>query len=127
MEAADSVDAWRLVDYFKSHHRRVRSFLENTSSTFQPEYAHLVLNWLRRHPDKDQISFRDLTKVYSPSDGYDRAGFEDAIQWLMARHVLRPKKEKEDRDRSKGGQEPSPTWDIHPEYPRVDQATKYDP
>ena len=127
VESSDAVDAWRLVDYFKSHHRRVRSFLENTSSTFQPEFAHLVQNWLRRHPDKDEISLRDLTqKPIPPRRATTRRGSTTPSAGSRIGRSLRPKKEKEDRDPSTPGQKPSPVWEVHPEYPREDMSTKYD-
>ncbi|MFO0954423.1 MAG: DUF3987 domain-containing protein [Isosphaeraceae bacterium] len=86
--ARDARDAWRLVDYFKGHHRRVRACLEGRGTGGAPEGARLVLRWLTNHPD--QVSFResDLTRDL-PRLCADRALLEDGLAWLATKVSVR--------------------------------------
>jgi hypothetical protein len=56
-------DAWRLVDYFKSHARRVRAWQKDPRTFGMPHGAKLILNWLANHPEADAVSARGLTLV----------------------------------------------------------------
>jgi hypothetical protein len=105
--------AWRLVDYFKAHHRRVRAALEGHGSGGAPEGARLVLNWIRNHPEEDTVSERDLTRCY-PCLARDRAVLEDALSWLKERKAVRLTPLQK-APAGKPGRKLAPTWEIHPE------------
>jgi hypothetical protein len=106
-------DAWRLVDYFKSHHRRVRASLEGQGMGGAPEGARLVLNWVKNHPDQVSIPQSELTRTYPPSR-YDRAMMEDGLLWLQQRNALR-RTPKPDRPPRSPGRPSAPVWQIHPD------------
>jgi hypothetical protein len=106
-------DAWCLVDYFKSHHRRVRAYIEGKGMGGAPEGARLVLNWIRNHPDQVSIPQSELTRTYPPSR-YDRALMEDGLLWLQQRNALR-RTLKPDRPPGSPGRPSAPVWQIHPD------------
>jgi hypothetical protein len=111
--------AWRLVSYFKSHHRRVRASLQGRGLGGAPEGTHLILNWIRNHQDKGSFDERDLTRAY-PLFGTDRAVLEDALAWLEERHAIR--REEQEATRGKPGRKQSPTWSIHPDLTSAQSA-----
>ena len=84
----EAADAWRLVDYFKAHHRRVRAYLEGKGHGGAPEGVKSVLRWLRNHPAVDVFPESDLTRDF-PLSREDRGELEDAILWLAQRRALR--------------------------------------
>jgi hypothetical protein len=111
--ATEAADAWRLVDYFKAHHRRVRAYLEGKGLGGAPEGVRLILRWLRNHPDVEVFPESDLTRDF-PLFRDDRAELEDALLWLSQRKAVRPLA---DPARPKGtrGRKASPRWEVHPE------------
>ena len=74
--------AWRLVEYFKSQHRRVRAALEGKGVIGVPDGARLILNWINNHPEVESFPQSELTRTYPPSR-YDRATMEDGLSWLV--------------------------------------------
>jgi hypothetical protein len=117
----DSVNAWKLIDYYKGHHRRVRAFLDGVGMGSAPEYTRLILNWIKNHPDRTSFSFRDLTQAYPPSRNYDPALFEDALIWLTSRNAIRPKTERKDGEKRKPGRPGTPVYDISPQLREAQQ------
>jgi hypothetical protein len=106
--------AWRLVACFKTHARRVLAYVQGQGVAGIPRGARLILNWIRAHPEANEITFRDITKAY-PARDYPRALMEDGVAWLVRRNVLRaataPKPETPVR-----GRPPGPAWEINPEF-----------
>jgi hypothetical protein len=107
-------DAWRLASYFKSHHRRIRAHLQGKGTAGAPEGVRLVLNWIKGHPNRDRLSWRDLSQAYPPSRGYDRAMMEDALAWLVRQNALRSRRQ-DDKPRGTPGRKASLAWEIHPD------------
>jgi hypothetical protein len=82
--------AWRLVEYFKTHTRRVLSARPGERQAVPPGVAaELVMRWIRKHPDRKVVHFRDLTRRYSTAHGYDRETLLDGVSLLVRRRVLR--------------------------------------
>jgi hypothetical protein len=105
--------AWKLVDYFKGEHKRVRAALEQQGGEM-PEGARLHLNWIRNHRDATAFSERDIKLSYPPSRGYTDAMMADGRTWLRERNaiLLRPSTV---RPEGTPGNKPSPVWGIHPD------------
>lgn len=108
----EAQDAWRLVDYFKAHHRRVRAYLEGKGLGGAPEGARLILRWLRNHPHIDILPESSLTQDI-PRFRKDAAALEDGLLWLTQKKAIR---RVADPERSKGtrGRKPAPKWEVHP-------------
>jgi hypothetical protein len=104
-------DAWRLIDYFKNHHRRVRTLLEGKGVGVH-EGARLILNWIRNHPCNDVVPESELTRTY-PRFREDRALLEDGLHWLEQRNALR--RIKLESNPSGPGRKRATAWEIHPD------------
>lgn len=113
-DTVDARDAWRLVAFFKSHHRRVRAYLQGKGLAGAPEGSRLLLNWLKNHSERRSFAARDIARSYPPSRGYDRAMMEDGLTWLKDRNVIRLAQTTERADGAPG-RKPSPVWDVHPD------------
>jgi hypothetical protein len=112
--AREAADAWRLVAYFKAHHRRVRASLHGRGLGGAPEGVRVILRWLRNHPDTTAFPESELTRDF-PLFCADRAGLEDSLQWLAQRNALRRVAGRTPRDgKGKGGRKPAPVWEVHP-------------
>jgi hypothetical protein len=82
--------AWRLVEYFKTHTRRVLSARPCERPALPPRSAaDIVMRWIRNHPDQRVLRFRELTRCYSQAHGYDRQMLLDGVSLLVQRRVLR--------------------------------------
>jgi hypothetical protein len=110
-------DAWRLVGYFKSNHRRVRAALEGRGRT--NDGARLVLNWISNHPEEDTLPESELTRTY-PRFRDDRALLEDSLVWLEQRNAIR--RTGQDPRTGKPGRKPGPVWEIHPELRQTENT-----
>src|SRR5262249_2280975 len=53
---------WRLIDYFKSHARRVHVAIGTGSVTGDAATARIILDWLKGQRNK-RFSLRDLTQA----------------------------------------------------------------
>lgn len=104
--------AWRLVDYFKSHHRKVRAYLQGGNVGGMPEGARLIVNWIRANPDAETFHQRDLTRNYHRFR--DRAFLEDSLDWLMRKNAILPVREEDKPSRT--GRPRSRAWAVHPEF-----------
>jgi hypothetical protein len=104
--------AWRLVDYFKSHHRKVRAYLQGGNVGGMPEGARLIVNWIRANPDAETFHQRDLTRNYHRFR--DRAFLEDSLDWLMRKNAILPVREENNPSRT--GRPRSRAWAVHPEF-----------
>ena len=105
-------DAWRLVDYFKAHHRRVRAYLDGKGLGGAPEGVRLILRWLRNHPEVDAFPESELTRDV-PQFRKDRAALEDALVWLRQKRALRGLPEPV-RPKGMRGRKAAPVWEVHP-------------
>ena len=103
-------DAWRLVEFHKSHHGRVRAALEGRGILGAPEGARLVLNWINNHKDEIIFSNRDIRRNYK----IDLELLQEGCAWLVKKNVIRPLVEPA-RDADAPGRKPSPQWEIHPD------------
>jgi hypothetical protein len=81
--------AWRLVEYFKTHLRRVLSARCCESSGLAPSSAaRLVMRWMNHHPECSVLNVRELTRSYARTHGYDREMVMGGVSWLMERGLL---------------------------------------
>jgi hypothetical protein len=83
-----AVGAWRLVEFFKSHARRVYSCLHEGLSIGPARGARLILRWIANHPKSEMVRLGELTRVYSSSNGYDREMLIQGACWLQQKKVL---------------------------------------
>jgi hypothetical protein len=111
---SEARDAWRLITYFKSHHKRVRAYLQSKGLGGAPDGARLILNWIRNHSDQDTLSARDIARGYPRSRGYDPAAMEDGIAWLVTKNALRLVLA-EKRPPGAQGRKARPVYAIHPD------------
>ena len=84
-----AVGAWRLVEFFKSHARRVYCCLNDARTIGPARGARLILRWIANHPQSETMSLGELTRDYSSSNGYDREMLIQGACWLEQRKVLR--------------------------------------
>jgi hypothetical protein len=105
-------DAWRLVDFFKAHHRRVRANLDGKGLGGAPQGGRLILRWLRNHPDVEAFPESELTRDI-PQFRSDRAEMEDGLAWLQGKRGVRRRLEPE-HPKGKRGRKPAPVWEVHP-------------
>jgi hypothetical protein len=118
--------AWKLVDFFKSHHRRVRAVLQGRGLAM-PEGAKLALRWVENHADVEAFSLRDLTRNHPPSrGGPDPGALMDGMIWLQGRGAVRPASGPE-RPAGTAGRKPSMLWQVHPELRARAQRNQQNP
>jgi hypothetical protein len=118
--------AWKLVDYFKWHHRRVRAVLQGRGLAM-PEGAKLVLRRISNHADAEVFSLRDLTRNHPPSrGGPDPGALMDGLLWLQGRGAVRPASGPE-RPAGTAGRKPSMLWQVHPELRARAQRNQQNP
>ncbi len=125
-----AVGAWRLVDYFKSHARRVYSWLHDARNSGPPRGARsnlrrnvgpprgaqLILRWISNHRESEVVSFGELTRDYSSSNGYDREMLIQGMCWLEQHRVLQVVVGGEDagkRGSRRRGRPRRRLWEIH--------------
>jgi hypothetical protein len=116
---AAAVGAWRVVDFFKRQVLRMQYVLDRRNFRYgTPRGASLVLRWIGRHPECNTLRFRDLTRHFCPSNGYDREMLTEGIVWLENRNALREIKSDPDgeRERAVGGRPRGKEWEIHPVF-----------
>jgi hypothetical protein len=106
-------NAWKLVDYFKSEHKRVLASL-NECAGFVPEGARLHLNWIKNHPGSAQFTERDISVTYPPNKGYTPAMMVDGRQWLSEKNAILRMSSTVRRE-GVPGRKPAPIWAIHPD------------
>lgn len=111
-------DAWRLVSYFQSHTRRVRTQLQGQPRDRMPDGARLILNWIGRHPDVDVVCERDLSRNYPPSRGYSRTTMGQGFEWLARHRALRRAAKCRQSVVGAAGRKSLAAWEIHPDLRR---------
>jgi Protein of unknown function (DUF3987) len=110
-----AIGAWQLVSFFKSHARRVLSAMRDESvRSGPPRGARLVLGWIANHSDRETLSFRDLTRHFSVTKGYDREMLIEGVDWLAERRALRVLA-RDEHGPKKAGRPRASEWEIHPE------------
>jgi hypothetical protein len=101
--------AWRLVEFFASHARRVRTGQGRDA----PPWARAILRWIRNHPESSSVTVSDVTRVYAGQLGCEGGATQRGFDWLARNHGLRPRTRTE---RSGGTRGPAQgtVWEIHP-------------
>ncbi len=116
--------AIKLWSYFRSHHRRVKAYLEGKDLGRAPESARLILRWLRNHPGVAAFLESELTRVV-PKLSADRAMMEDGLLWLAQRKAIRRLAVTE-QPKGKRGRKPAPVWEAHPGLRELDNTENKD-
>lgn len=101
-------DAWRLIDYFKSHARRVHATIGRGPGGGGGPVAKAVVDWLRAG---HRASFTEH-EVKQARRWIDPAELADALAHLAARHAIRPRPRP--TSGPKGGRPASPSYDVNP-------------
>jgi len=120
------VDAARLVAYFKSHAHRMRA-ATGGKGDHGGEEVHLLTGWIVRN-DKAEFSLRDIGKDFDRFK-QDPASLVDALAWMVAHNLIRPRPEPDDSG-SKAGRKPSPRYQANPalrESPRFRHSGRMGP
>jgi hypothetical protein len=104
--------AWRLVNYFKAHHRRVRAALGGRGLAGAPEGVRPIRRWLEVRPGLRSFRESDLTRDFRALR--DRAKLEDALAWLEKARAIRRVPEPA-RPRGTPGRKPAGAWEVHPD------------
>jgi Protein of unknown function (DUF3987) len=108
-----ALGAWRLVECFKTHARRVYSYLYEEREIGPPRGARLIVRWIANHLESDVVTFRDLTRHYATTRGYDREMLMQGACWLQQHKVLRVIAGDKGGS-STGGRPRGRVWEINP-------------
>lgn len=113
-------DAWTLVDYFKSHAKRVHAAIAQGRGIGGGPVVEAIVGWFREG-HRSSFSERDLKQARRWIEPADLA---DALAFLTDRAAIRPRPMHSDRP--KGGRPPSPVHDVNPalldsQNPRIAQ------
>jgi len=101
----------RLVDYLKSHLRRVHSTMRvGSKGNDGGEYVQTILKWIRRSL-QDSFSVRDLTRNF-PRLGERPKELQSALSWLEARRCIH--RRETEKQAGRPGRKPSPMFDVNP-------------
>jgi Protein of unknown function (DUF3987) len=104
--------AWRLVEYFKTHMRRVLSArLGERPALPADSAAQVVMRWIGKHPEQKVVRFRELTRSYCRAHGFDRQMLLDGVSLLERRGLLRQVAEDPNEGR-RVGRPRSTSWTI---------------
>jgi hypothetical protein len=100
-------DAWRLIDYFKSHARRVHAAIAQGPETGEMRAVKAILQWIQAG---SLLTFkeRDLKQARRWIEQED---LENALSYLNARHAIRSCPAPQTG--SKGGR-PSSSYEVNP-------------
>jgi hypothetical protein len=111
-----ALGAWRLVECFKTHARRVYSCLYKARNIEPPRGARLILTWIGNHRESKILSLGELTRDYSSAHGYDREMLAQGACWLEEHQVLRAVIAGEDDNgrSSPVGRPRGRAWEINP-------------
>jgi hypothetical protein len=105
-------DAIRLVDYLKSHLRRVHALMRvKSKGNDGGEVVSVILKWIRRKR-LESFSERDLTRNF-PKLSNQPLDLQRALTWLEARKCLRHRPELA-KPEGRRGRAPSPVLDVNP-------------
>jgi len=99
--------AFKLVSYFKSHARKVYSFMSADPRIAEAQH---VLNWLSRNPKVSVFSrsdaYVDLRRTFNKPEALERP-----LKFLCEHRFLRPTPEPA---RSGAGRKPTPRYEVSP-------------
>ena len=112
-------DAWRLVSYFKAHARRIHASMAG-KAVDGGEEVRALLGWVIRN-NLAEFSIRDIDRNFDRFK-QDPAARTDAIEWMIARNLIRQPEPKDSTP--KPGRKPSPRYEANPalwESPRFRQ------
>lgn len=101
------VNAWRLVDYFKSHARRVQAVANDPRIGGGP-VVRAVVEWITKGPRRS-FSERDIKQARRWIKDNDLSA---ALAYLTKRHAIRPRAETDEAPRV--GHPRSPVYDVNP-------------
>jgi hypothetical protein len=104
--------AARLVDYFKSHARRVHAAMGGKADG-GGEDARALVRWIRRGP-REEFSERDITQNLRRFRD-DPAALAEALRRLAERNVIRLKRSKAGAS-PKGGRPPTREFEVNPGF-----------
>jgi hypothetical protein len=107
--------AWRLVEYFKAHTRRVLSARPSPSERCKlppRTAAGIVMRWMRNHPDRKVVRFQELTRCYSQAHGYDRQMLLAEVNELVQRGMLREVEAEDPKGERRVGRPRSREWMV---------------
>ena len=114
-------DAWRVIDYFKAHARRVHATLSGKHGQGN-EDSQALLGWIGRN-SLTVFSIRDINRNFDRFK-HNQAALEDGLKWLIARNLIRPQPQPP-RDPSKGGRNKSPAYEVHPTFHTSPQFRRF--
>ena len=106
-------DAWRLVDYFKAHARRIHGVIDLGPGAGGDAYRAIV-QWVRKggRPSFSESEFTQARRWVKPGD------LAAALKALIRRNVIREAPAERDAEcqdgKPKGGRPPSPVYLVNP-------------
>jgi hypothetical protein len=100
--------AWKLIDYFKTHARRVRALIAGAAGFGGSPVCKAIVDWLRAGR-RSSFSLHELKQARR---SLPEANLVDALKFLTANNVIRPRRP-ETRG-PQGGRPPSPVYDVNP-------------
>ena len=104
-------DTARLVAYFKSHAHRIRA-ATGSKADDGGEDVRALLGWIVRSR-RSEFSIKDIGNNFDRFKE-DQAALADALAWMTARELVRPRAEPKDGTR-KSGRKPSPRYEANPD------------
>jgi hypothetical protein len=107
-------DAWTLVDFFKSHGRRVHVALAQRAGIGGGPFGPIIVAWIREGR-RTSFTHSELTQARrSLGRKEDTATLADALEFLTRQNVIRPREAP--TPGPKGGRPPSPSYDVNPSF-----------
>ena len=100
-------NAWKLIDYFKCHTRRVHAVAASAAGFGGPAVKN-ILDWIRTGT-RFWFSLRELKQARRTLNERD---LSSALSYLIARNAVRLREIP--AGDSKGGRPPSPVYDVNP-------------
>lgn len=110
LPASTIANAFRLVDYFKSHARRVHTAIDG-KDTHGGADVQALLRWIVRN-GRREFSHRDVGVNFDRFKD-DEATLIDALNWMVARNLIRPRPDAS-REARRPGRRPSPRYQTNP-------------
>jgi hypothetical protein len=102
--------AWRLVDYLKSHSRRVHAAIGGKANEGS-EDVRAFLRWIGRD-QRAEFSERDIGNNFDRFKD-DPTALADSLSWLATRNLIR---RRPDPGARKSGRKPSPVYEVNPSF-----------
>jgi hypothetical protein len=110
--------AWCLVDYFKSHARRIHTVIADGPNTRRGRVVHALIKWVQsgHRPSFTEHEFKQSRRWVKDED------LCDALNYLAGRNAIRPRNAP--ADAPKAGRPPSPSYDVNPEMFNGENITR---